>query len=379
MLDGVSSVLRVGIVGAGIGAAHAAGLQRQDGVEIAAVCTRRRERAERMAARYRIPAVYTDHQEMLAREQLDLVVIATPNDLHYPLTLDALASGAHVVCEKPLALTVDEAREMERRAEAAGAKAFVPFVLRYLPAAAYVKEILDSGFIGEPYLVAVHCWTAADRNEQMHWHFDREQAGSGALANIGSHVIHLVDWWLGGLTRVCSKATTAVPQRVWPDGTAAAVDVDDTVAFLGELRNGAAAVFSVSMVTLVQLCEVRIEIFGSDGAVSFIDDWGADDAMTGRVQAMRREDHVRARVPIPDRLVGEFTGAPDFDSPFRGNFGRMAAEWVKSVRGQDAPGAATFRDGVRVQEVMDAVLRSSAEERWVDIEYGAATPSGRRD
>lgn len=367
----MSGSLRVGIIGAGIGGAHAAGLRQQEDVAIVAVCARRRERAERMAARYGIAGVYTDYTELLAREHPDLVVVATPNNLHYPVTLAALEVGAHVVCEKPLAFDVDEAREMERRADAAERRHFVPFVLRYLPATAYVKELLDSGFVGEPYLVNVRCWTAADRDERMHWHFDRAQAGMGALANIGSHVIHLVDWWLGGVTRVCGKLTTAVGQRVWPDGTPAAVDVDDTVSFLGELKNGAPAVFSVSMVTHVQLCEIGIEVFGSDGAITFTDDWGASDAWIGRVGAMRREDYLRAHVPIPERLVGEFHAAPDSDSPFRGNFGRMATAWVKSIQGMDTTEAPTFRDGVRVQEVMAAVFQASVEQRWVEVEYSS--------
>ena len=372
--------VRVAIVGAGIGGAHAAAMQQQKDVEVVALCARTRDRAEKLATRYGIPAIYTDYQDLLTAEHPDLVVVATPNDLHYAVTLAALDSGAHVACEKPLALSVEHAREMERRADQNNRRHFVPFVLRYLPAAAYVKEILDTGFIGEPYLINTRCWTAADRNEQMHWHFDRAQAGAGAIANIGSHVIHLIDWWLGGITRVCGKLTTAVENRAWPDGTAFAVDVDDTASFVAQLANGAPAVFAVSMVTHVQLCEISIEIFGSDGAITFTDDWGAPDAWTGRVEAIRRDEHSRTRVPIPERLIGEFHTAPDSDSPFRANFARMATEWTNCIRGEDVK-TATFRDGVRVQEVMDAVAVSSAEERWVEVAYAAASarPDGSNE
>lgn len=295
----MSDQLRVAIVGAGIGGAHAAGLQQQDEVEIVAVCARRRERGQQLANRYRIPAVYTDYEELIERERPDLVVVATPNDLHYPITIAALERGAHVVCEKPLALAVEDAREMERRADAIGRKHFVPFVLRYLPAAAYVKELVECGFVGEPYLVNVRIWTNGDRDRMMHWHFDRAQAGSGALGNIGSHVIHLIDWWIGGVTRVCAKLTTAVESRVWPDGTTFAVDVDDTASFLAELPNGAPAVFSASMATHVQLCEIGIEIFGSEGAITLVDDWGSDDAWVGRLHAMRSGELVRRVCPFP--------------------------------------------------------------------------------
>ena len=91
---------------------------------------------------------YTDYKAMLAQEPLDIVVVATPNNLHHSMTLAALDAGKHVLCDKPLGLNTAQVREMVKRAEQAGRKHFVPFTWRFLPAAAYMKEIIDSGFVG---------------------------------------------------------------------------------------------------------------------------------------------------------------------------------------------------------------------------------------
>src|SRR2546429_5554171 len=147
--------LRVGIIGAGIGAGYVAGFQRQPGVSVQAVWTRTAARGESLAHRYGIPSTYTDYHAMLDREPLDIVVVATPNHLHHDMTLAALDAGAHVVCEKPLALNVSQALKMASRAVAAGRVHFVPFIWRFVPGVAYVKEMLDAGFIGRAYHVEV--------------------------------------------------------------------------------------------------------------------------------------------------------------------------------------------------------------------------------
>ena len=361
--------LRAAIVGAGIGASYAAALAREDGVDVVAICASSTGRASSIARRYGIADVYTSYDDLLDSCDLDLVVIATPNHLHYPMALAALGRDIHVLCEKPLALSVEQAREMAQRAEEAGTCTFVPFVLRFLPAAMYAKELLECGFVGDPYLVVAHIWTNGDRGAAMHWHFDRSCAGTGALGNIGSHLIHLIDWWLGPVSRVCAKLSRAVPERYWSDGTRAVVDVDDTASLLGEIRDSVPLVVSLSMVTHVPLSHIGIDVFGSDGSLSLVDDWGSDDAGAGRLYAMRAGEHVRRRVPLPRRLLGEFHEAPLADSPYRGAFGRMAQQWVGVVRGERPENGPNFRDALRVQQVMHAAEQSSRRGEWRTVDY----------
>ncbi len=362
----MTDVLRVGVVGTGIGAGYIAGFQRQPGVEVTALCARTPARMAPVAARYQIPHLYTDYAAMLEQEPLDVVVIATPNNLHHPMTLAALDAGKHVLCDKPLALNVAQAQAMVERAEQSGRRHFVPFVWHFLPAAAYVRQIIASGFLGQVYHVNVRYFNLGwgDAQGPMRWQFDQAQAGSGALGNIGSHAIHLLQWWLGDLSEVCALLETAVKERVWPDGSKATVAVDDNVAFLGRLQDGAAVVFNASSVALVARNFLQIDLFGSDGSLIFQDDWGSEDAATGRIYAMRKNDHVPARVPIPERLTGELIDMPDYFTPFRACFGRMTAEFTTAIR-EERPAEPSFHDGLRVQKVLAALLESAAEKKWV--------------
>ena len=134
MAEIVGEPLRVGIVGAGIGAGYAAGFQKQRGVEVTAICARTPTRIAAVALRCKIARSYAVYEEMLAQEPLDVVAIATPNYLHHPMVLAALEAGKHVLCDKPLAMNLVQAREMVAKAESSGRKHFVPFTWRFVPA-----------------------------------------------------------------------------------------------------------------------------------------------------------------------------------------------------------------------------------------------------
>jgi predicted dehydrogenase len=371
----VSEPLRVGVVGAGIGAGYIAGFQKQPGVQVHAICARTTNRLQPLVEKYHIPRAYTDYEAMLAREPLDIVVVATPNYLHHPMTLAALNAGKHVLCDKPLALNVMQAREMVDRAEQTGRKHFVPFIWRFVPAAAYVKELIASGFLGESYHAnvrySVRAW--GDPQGPMRWQYDKAQAGSGALSNIGSHAIHLIQWWLGEIGRVCALLKTDIHERAWPDGARVRVEVEDTCAFLAELENGVPVVFDLSHVALMHRVFMEIGVYGREGALVFHDDWGESDAHLGRLYAIRRNDHEPTVVPIPERLTGEYLDMPDYYTPLRGCFSRMTREFVNAIR-EDRPAAPNFYDGLRVQRVIDAVLRSAEEERWVPVQEPLQVP-----
>ncbi len=365
----MADLLRVGVVGAGIGAGYIAGFQEQPEVEVTALCTRTPTRLRPLAERYRIPHTYTDYESMLVQEPLDIVVIATPNHLHHSMTLAALDADKHVLCDKPLGMNTVQAREMVERAEQRGRKHFVPFTWRFLPAAAYMKEIIASGFVGQPYHINVRYFNRAwgDPHGPMRWQYDREQAGSGALGNLGSHVIHLIHWWFGDISRVSAVLKTAVKERLYPDGSGQApIQVDDICEFLAELADGTPVVCDVSSVTWVPRTTFDVVVWGSEGGIILQDDWGEKDASTGRILATRKGDVVPTLVPIPSRLTGEFLDMPDYYTPFRACFSRMAAEFVKAIR-EDHPATPNFQDGLRVQEVMDAVLKSHAEQKWVSV------------
>ena len=140
----------VGVVGTSWWAdlAHLPGLKDHPGAEIAAICGRDRDRAEAMARKYGIPRVFTDYRAMIESGGLDALLVLVPDDLHYPIVMDALDARLHVLCEKPLALTAGQAQAMYERAEAVGVTHMTNFTYRWLPPFIYLRDLTAQGYVG---------------------------------------------------------------------------------------------------------------------------------------------------------------------------------------------------------------------------------------
>ncbi len=359
--------IRVGVVGAGIGEEYVAAFQRLPEAEVAALCARTHDRMDAVARKYGVARRYTDYVEMLANERLDVVVVATPNHLHHPITMAALHAGINVVCDKPLALDVRQAREMVQGARDAGVRHLVPFVWRFLPAAAYVKELVDSGFVGTPYHINAQYLNLGwgDIHGPMRWYYDRAQAGSGALGNLGSHAIDLIHWWVGEFSRVTAHLGTAVRKRWAADGRGPfSVEVDDVCALLGESVGGAQVVLNASLVAQVDRVKVEIGVYGSEGSLVLHNTLNAPDAAVGRVYGMSRGDTSPRALRVPARLTAGASRGPTDRAPLHGCFDQIAAAFADAViRGHKVhPG---FEAGLAVQRVIDAVQRSARNGQWV--------------
>src|SRR5260370_12377677 len=140
----------------------------------------------------------TDYKELLAGGLCEAVVVATTNDTHYPITMDALNRGLHAICEKPLALNYAQSSEMAATAQKKGLITCVPFTYRYMPSTRYLKQLIDEGYLGQPYHLHMHYYAAFARDPETYlWRFERKIAGSGALAAIGSHFLHLAQPFYG--------------------------------------------------------------------------------------------------------------------------------------------------------------------------------------
>ena len=135
---------------------------------------------------------------------------------------------------------------------------------------------------------------------------------------------------------------------------------------IAELADGIPVVFDISSVALVPRISMEISVHGSDGSLFFQDDWGRVDAFTGRLLAMRRNDQIQTSVQIPARLTGEFLDAPDYVTPVRSCFARMTAEFIQAIR-ENRQAEPNFRDGLRVQEVIEAILKSDRDECWISV------------
>ena len=190
------------------------------------------------AAQHAIPATYADYREMLEREVLDAVDISTPNNTHYAASLDAIARGVNVICEKPLGMNREETRRMAAAAREAGVKTAVNFTYRNVPAARFVKEIIESGEIGEVYhvIASYNQGWLVDPSSPRVWRLDKKVTGTGVLGDLGSHLIDLARFWVGEFVAVSGHLKTFVHERPLPgSGELAPVDVDDAAVLLGRV------------------------------------------------------------------------------------------------------------------------------------------------
>src|SRR5690349_21732414 len=270
-----SGELRVGMVGyAFMGAAHSQAWRTVNRVydlplraRMVAVCGRDTTKVGAAAARLGWDEAMTDWRALVAREDIDLVDICTPGDSHAEIAIAALAAGKHVLCEKPLANSADEARAMVDaavKARALGVRSMCGFNYRRVPAVAYMRQLVADGRLGEiRHVRAVYLqdWIV-DPQFPLVWRLRKERAGSGALGDIGAHIIDLTQYLTDQqITGVSALTETFVPERPLPPDAAAhasagspaaggngrgPVTVDDAALFLARFDGGAVATFEAS-------------------------------------------------------------------------------------------------------------------------------------
>lgn len=349
--------LRVAVVGTGHWAAdvHIPGL-RAVGAQVVAVCGRRDERRREVARRFGIPQDFADWRKMLDQVEADAVSICTPNDLHAPIAIAAAKRGLHIACEKPLATTVADARAAYDAARAV--ITMVGFSHRFVPAAQFLKEMIESGDLGHIYHVFAHMlqgWLVNPENPAG-WRLDRAQAGGGTLADLGSHLLDLVTWYAGDIARICGHLKTFVSERPAPQGGRVAVDVDDAASALAEFASGATGVFVVSRYVPGASSTFGVQgvtVAGSKATAMY--DPGRVHALlvAERGQAFR-EIEVPARLRLrSDDLRAELPAA-------------MMGRFVAGVQSRQRV-RPDFEDGLRAQVLMDAWERSHHAGAWVPV------------
>jgi predicted dehydrogenase len=292
----MSSKVRIGVVGTSWYAdfMYFPNLHGYPTAELAAVCGRNRARTEELAAKYSIPQVYTDYREMMTGGGLDAVIIVAPDDLHYPMTLEALNAGLHVLCDKPLALKAEHAREMYARARAARVNHMVLFTYRSMPFFRYVRDLIEQGYVGRCYHCEFRFLMGFSREPVYRWRFDQSRA-NGSLGDSGSHMADLARWLVGDIVRVQATLGTHVARP----GAEAGQPLDpanDTALLLVEFANGAQGTIQVSSVAHVADDEMRqsIYLYGADGSLEVdVSHWGADDWVS--IRGARGQDDVLGR------------------------------------------------------------------------------------
>jgi predicted dehydrogenase len=344
--------VRLAVIGTG-GIAryvHLPELLRCEQAEVVAVCDTDEARVRDIAAEFNIPRTYASHEELLAKERLDAVSICTPNNSHAAISLAAIERGLHVCCEKPLGVSYGETRRMYEAARQRDLTTMVAFSYRFVPSARLLAELIDESALGELYNIeAVYGQMhLIDPKAPLVWRMQKRIAGSGALGDLGSHLIDLCRWWAGDVTAVCARMKTFIGQRPLPGSDQMGkVDVDDTVSCVAEFSSGAVGTLTASRYFTGRGNYQRVEITGRHGSVVF-----------------RNELSRELEACIGTHFVETRTHATMRTSP-RHEVGQMA-HFVQAVAGGRKV-KPDFEDGMRAQEVLEAIQVSDAEGRRVEL------------
>jgi predicted dehydrogenase len=358
--------IRVGLIGTSwyMDAAHLPMLKADPRVTLAAICGRNRERAQDMASKYGIPAVFTDYRAMIARSNLQAIVIATPDDEHYAMTMDALDAGLHVICEKPLALNATHARAMYEKAEAQGVRHMTFFTWRWMPHYRYGRELIDQGALGRLYDCQFNFLMGYGRNHAYQWRFDRQRA-NGIVGDSGAHMFDLAHYLVGDITRVSAHLSTHMPR----DGVnAQPLDpASDSAMALIEFANGVQGTVHVSALARIHdpILEQHITLHGDAG--SLIADLTPGSGLP-QLQLAQGDEPYRP-VTLPDRFL---TGI-DVSQPIITQFLSMfTAQPIGCRLFVDAildnrPITPSFYEGWKAQLVIDATIAAHESGQWIDI------------
>jgi len=346
------------------------------------LCGRNADAVQAAATKLGWQETETDWRKLLTRDDIQLIDVCTPGDSHAEIAIAALEAGKHVLCEKPLANTVAEAEAMtEAAAQAAakGVRSMVGFTYRRVPAIALARQLVAEGKLGTVRHVRAQYlqdWIA-DPEAPLSWRLDKEKAGSGALGDIGAHIIDLTQFITGDtIAEVSGQLETFVKERPIAaehsglSGTAGAergpVTVDDAAVFLAKFASGALGVFEATRFATGRKNAIRIEINGSAGSLAFdfedmnvlhFYDAGEDSRTAGFRRILATEPthpYVEAWWP-PGHLLG-----------YEHGFTHQVVDLVTAIADGVDP-APSFADGLRVQRVLAAVEASSVSRQWQEI------------
>jgi predicted dehydrogenase len=392
--------LRVGMVGyAFMGAAHSQAWRTVNRVydlparaRMALICGRDAGKVADAADRLGWEAYTTDWRDLISRDDIDVVDVCTPGDSHAEIALAALAAGKHVLCEKPLANTVAEARAMAAAAataQAAGVRSMCGFNYRRVPAVTMMRQLVADGRLGVIRHVRatyLQDWIV-DPQFPLVWRLQRDRAGSGALGDIGAHIIDLTQYVTGRrITGVSAVTETFVKERPLPAGSSGlaatadgngpdghhpatgTVTVDDAAVFVARLDGGVLATYEASRFATGRKNALRVEINGSLGTVAFdlerLNELEFYDATRpaaeqgfSRILVTEGEHPYMSAWWPPGHLIG-----------YEHSFTHQMRDFVEAVATGTDP-APSFADGLQVQLVLDAVARSAElGSSWTEVE-----------
>ena len=380
MSSSIKERIRVGVLGAGVWArlAHLPGYKRDPRCEVVAIADTDRSLAKSAAAEFDIPTVTTQAAELFARDDIDLIDVCTPSATHFELAWSALEAGKHVLCEKPVAFDFRDTLRAHALAKSKRLKTKLGFTFRYSPAMRYMKELIDQGYVGTPFIFNGYEQNSQwlDRNtplRQVDPDADQSVLQVSSLEGYGAPIIDLGMWFVDSrYSAVVGTMRNFIPERmVRATARMMRMNIDDGDIFIGEFANGALGSVQTSFVTVGNYPGLEARVYGSEGALicRLVEEEGVCETLKGaKPNAVEFRD-----LAIPERFYPPGGSAREaWRTLFYAN---LISSFITELLDGEDRNEGDFHDGARVQEVINAVELSFRERRWVALPLGDSRPA----
>jgi predicted dehydrogenase len=382
-------VIKAGFIGAGfVGPVHMENIRRLGFVEVNAVAEKNQKTAEEIAGRLRIPKAYGNWEDLVADKEIDVVHITAPNELHYPAAKAALEAGKHVICEKPLTLDLEESKILVELARKTGLVNSIGFNMIFYPMVRQAKEIINRGELGRLFLIHgryLQDWLS--RDSDYNWRVEAKYGGeSRVVADIGSHWMHMVQTVSGKkIKSVFADMTTFYPVRKKPsveiatqseselkegEYTEIEIDTEDHATIMFKFEDGVKGVLIAAQVCPGRKQYIEWEINGSEKSMSWRGQepnvlWIGNRSAANEIfikDANILDENVKKYASYPAGLA---EGYPD-------SWKNILSAVYKHISNINAgidtvPEYPTFEDGYKIQLLIDSVLQSAENNKWIDI------------
>jgi predicted dehydrogenase len=373
--------LNVGLIGCGfMGRTHANAFGKVNNFfdlaykpVLKAVCARNEKNARAFAAKWGFDSFETDWRKLVARPDIDLIDIATPNDTHAEIAIAAAKAGKMIMCEKPLSMDAAEGLTMVRAVEKAKVPNMVWYNYRRVPAVTLAKQLIDEGRLGRIFHYRakfLQDWTISPDVPQGGaglWRLDVKVAGSGVTGDLLAHCIDTAIWLNGGIEKVNAMTETFVKKRKHNlSGKLESVGIDDACAFLARFRNGSLATFESTRYARGHKALYTFEINGENASIA----WDLHDLH--RLQYFDHGDEGRVRgwrsihITDGDHPYMKHWWVPGLQIGYEHSFIHQVADFLEGLATGKWAGP-TFREALETQHICDAVLKSARTERWEKV------------
>ena len=368
--------LGIGLIGTGfMGRAHALAFQNARttfdlpvNLKLSALADADAARAEQCALSWGFERSHADWQHLIADPAVDLVAITTPNHLHYPMAMAALEAGKAVYCEKPLAVSLDQARAMQQAAKDAGVVTRVGYNYQHNPMIGLARQMIESGELGQ--IISFQGEFSEDfmGDPQQPWSWRCEQAhAGGALADLGSHLLAMARYLLGDVEAVCADAQTVHGQRPASKGSheQRSIGIDDQTYALLRFANGARGTFASSWLKHGYKNHLSFEISGTLGTLSF-DQERLNELRLYRVGAPGRDGFQRILAGPTQPGYAAFCPAPGHQLGYNELKTLEVHALIQALcgKGNDGP---DFAEALEVERLASAIRIAAKEMRWVTV------------